>query len=194
MMDAREILAQAQAVADRRQQAYVPPDYAALNVMVKRQRAALTRAINSGDKDRIVLACRDAVREWNTTPGAIWPDDWSRWQRALDDCLGWRSSVQLEDLCVAEPRAAKEPIHSADCECGVPPCHKPRDQREHASEPLPPANRQCGNCHERDRYHAVGCPEAVRNGEHTHSRRTTGSNCPACPKAPAKPKLQLALF
>jgi hypothetical protein len=28
----------------------------------------------------------------------MWPDDWTRWQRALDDALGYRSSVELGDL------------------------------------------------------------------------------------------------
>jgi hypothetical protein len=29
--------------------------------MVRRQRAALTRAVNSGDPERVIIACRDAV-------------------------------------------------------------------------------------------------------------------------------------
>jgi hypothetical protein len=28
----------------------------------------------------------------------MWPDDWSRWQCALDDALDWNSRVDLKDL------------------------------------------------------------------------------------------------
>jgi hypothetical protein len=62
-----------------------------------RQRAALTKAVRSGDTDRIVLACRDAVHEWNE-PGAMWPDDWTTWQRALDNTLPWNATVDIGDL------------------------------------------------------------------------------------------------
>lgn len=65
--------------------------------MVRRQRAALTRAIKTGDSGTVVLAARDAVRERNQ-PGAMWPDDWSRWQRAVDDALGYSRSVDIADL------------------------------------------------------------------------------------------------
>lgn len=72
-------------------------DYDALNKMVRRQRAALTRAVNSGDLDRLVHTVRAAVIEWNQ-PGAMWPDDWSRWQRALDDALPFNQQVDIRDL------------------------------------------------------------------------------------------------
>jgi hypothetical protein len=72
-------------------------DYQALNRMVRRQRAALTRTVNSGDPERVVIACRDAVRAWNQ-PGCLWPDDWALWQRALDDVLPVRQHVSLADL------------------------------------------------------------------------------------------------
>lgn len=48
------------------------------------QKAALTRAIRSGSLEKVENACRKAVAEWNAA-GGYWPDDWSRWQRALDD-------------------------------------------------------------------------------------------------------------
>jgi hypothetical protein len=28
----------------------------------------------------------------------MWPDDWTTWQRALDDALPWNAGVELEDL------------------------------------------------------------------------------------------------
>ena len=97
MSEATDILAAAHARAARRDRATPQVDYTALNQMVRRQRAALTRAVNSGDPDRVVVACRNAVREWNA-PNAIWPDDWTRWQRALDDTLPFNARVELSDL------------------------------------------------------------------------------------------------
>ena len=61
MSEAKQIIARALARADRRAQATPKVDYAALNRMVRRQRAALTRAVNSGDPERVIIACRDAV-------------------------------------------------------------------------------------------------------------------------------------
>ena len=59
------------------------------------QKAALTRAVKSGDQYKIKAACTKAVREWNEC--GAWPDHWSRWQRALNDTpLGRFQS--LEDL------------------------------------------------------------------------------------------------
>ena len=64
------------------------------------QKAALTRAKNSGDPEKVVLACQKAVREWNADHpcAGAWPDHWSSWQRALDDALGYGRSVELSDL------------------------------------------------------------------------------------------------
>jgi hypothetical protein len=95
--EAQELLARAQRRSDLRAAATPRTDFKALNRMVRRQRAALTRARNSGDPEQIILACRDAVREWNT-PGLIWPDDWGNWQRALDDVLPFPQHVSLGDL------------------------------------------------------------------------------------------------
>lgn len=94
---ARQILARARERGDRRAAATPRVDYAALNAMVRRQRAALTRAINSQDLDKLVATVRAAVIEWNQ-PGAMWPDDWSRWQRALDDALPFHEHVDIRDL------------------------------------------------------------------------------------------------
>ena len=104
MSEAEAILLRARAReqdrADARRRAG-PVDYDALNRMVRRQRAALTRAQHAknsaGVAAAVLVACRDAVREWNA-PGAQWPDDWSRWQRALDDAFPWGQAPLLEDL------------------------------------------------------------------------------------------------
>lgn len=83
--------------AERRQAARTPVDYAALNRMVRRQRAALTRAKNTGDLDKLVRTIKTAVKEWDA-PGSMWPDDWSRWQNALDDALPFHQHVDISDL------------------------------------------------------------------------------------------------
>lgn len=95
--EAAEVVAGTREHAARRDEQTRRVDYDALNRMVRRQRAALTRAIKTGDPGPVVLAARDAVREWNQ-PGAMWPDDWSRWQRAVDDALGFGHSVDIADL------------------------------------------------------------------------------------------------
>jgi hypothetical protein len=99
--EAQDTLKRANDRADARMTAYVGPDYRALKEgrHFAKQKAALTRAVNSGDRDKIVLACQKAVREWSEPPwNGAWPDDWSRWQRALDDALPWNGRVDLGDL------------------------------------------------------------------------------------------------
>jgi hypothetical protein len=97
MSEAANILARARAREEARASAHVPIDYAAANREFRRQKAALTRAVNSGDRNKVILACANAVREWNQ-PGRAWPDNWSRWQRALDDCFPVFQGPRLEDL------------------------------------------------------------------------------------------------
>ena len=57
------------------------------------QKAGLTRAVNSGDSNKLIRECRRTVSEWKTQ--GYWPDDWSDWQRALDDAL---IPVDLDNL------------------------------------------------------------------------------------------------
>ena len=95
--EAQELLARARRRSDLRDAAEPRVDYKALNRMVRRQRAALTRARNSGDREQVILACREAVLSWNK-PGSMWPDDWANWQRALDDVLPFSQQVSLGDL------------------------------------------------------------------------------------------------
>lgn len=85
----------------RRQPAPRQFDYKELNRMVRRHKAALIRAQNSGDPRKVVVACRVAVIDFNA---GLWPDNWPQWQDALQDALtklvGWRYglSVELRDL------------------------------------------------------------------------------------------------
>ena len=61
------------------------------------QKAGLTRAINSGDRDKLIAECRRTVREWDTWQYG-WPDDWARWQSALDDAFPVFHAPRLEAL------------------------------------------------------------------------------------------------
>jgi len=74
----------------------MPIDYARMQKRYPQQKAALTRAVKSGRPEKVRDACRAAVKEWNEI--GAWPDQWSNWQRALDDAMGWRAGIQLEDL------------------------------------------------------------------------------------------------
>ena len=52
------------------------------------QKSALTRAINSGIKEKVLYECERVVRfDWiDASPHTpYWPDDWRRWLRALED-------------------------------------------------------------------------------------------------------------
>lgn len=66
------------------------------------QKAALTKAVKTQDAAKIEAECRRAVAEWESgqppyTHG--WPDDWSRWQRALDDIRPWNTPrIDLRDF------------------------------------------------------------------------------------------------
>jgi N12 class adenine-specific DNA methylase len=93
---AAQVVAGARERAHEREQAHVPIDYERAKALIRRQRAALTRAIHSGEPARVVLAVQKAVSEWDQ-PGIAWPDDWSRWQRALDDALPGQF-IRLQDL------------------------------------------------------------------------------------------------
>lgn len=99
MSEADEILASARERESVRAAAYMPPDYRTANKLFRQQKAALTRAVNSGDWRKVLIACRAAVRAWSAAPfNGAWPDDWSRWQRALDDAMGYDRAPRLEDL------------------------------------------------------------------------------------------------
>jgi hypothetical protein len=61
----------------------------------KQQSRALTLALRSSNPQEQVLAeCKRVIAEWKSS---YWPDDWSRWQRALDDTYGLRAP-RLDDL------------------------------------------------------------------------------------------------
>lgn len=71
-------------------------DYDRMKKVWPRQKAALTRAVNSGDPEKIAKVCKAAVIEWDAI--GCWPDDWARFQRALDDALPWHQHVDIASL------------------------------------------------------------------------------------------------
>ena len=71
-------------------------DYELMNKLHPKQKAALTRAVKTKDPETIAQACKKAIEEWRQV--GAWPDDWSRWQNALDDSLGWLQHIDLRDL------------------------------------------------------------------------------------------------
>ena len=66
------------------------------------QKAALTRA-QKKDAYALVAECRKTVQEWEASH--VWPDDWSRWQRALDDAFPYGASPNLDDFVGTFPFA-----------------------------------------------------------------------------------------
>jgi hypothetical protein len=60
-------------------------------------KAALSRAEKKGYA-AVLQACKDAVAVWNVW--GAWPDNWSRWQRALDDAAfkNHQFAPRLEEL------------------------------------------------------------------------------------------------
>jgi hypothetical protein len=74
----------------------MPIDYARMQRTHRIHKAALTRAVKTGDRDKVLTACRKAVAEWDAI--GAWPDDWSTWQVAIDDTFGWPGGPRLEEL------------------------------------------------------------------------------------------------
>lgn len=71
-------------------------DYDRMQQVWPKQKRALAAAVRSGDANRIAAVCVDAVQVWDEI--GAWPDDWSHFQRALDDALPWHSQITLTDL------------------------------------------------------------------------------------------------
>lgn len=71
-------------------------DYDRMNRIGPRQKAALTRAIKTRDAEKIAQVCKAAIVEWDEI--GAWPDDWSRWERALNDALPFNRHVDIRSL------------------------------------------------------------------------------------------------
>lgn len=75
----------------------MPIDYERMARVRPMQKATLTRAKKRGYL-AVLSACREAVAEWERI--GCWPDDWSAWQRALDDAAIHENQtfISLADL------------------------------------------------------------------------------------------------
>lgn len=73
-----------------------PIDYDRMKQVWPRQKAALTRAVNTGDPEKVAKVCKDAIEVWNEI--GAWPDDWALFQRGLDDVLPYYARVDINDL------------------------------------------------------------------------------------------------
>lgn len=60
----------------------MPIDYARMQAVYPKQKAALTRA-QKKNYAAVLAVVTATVKEWDAI--GAWPDEWSRWQRALDD-------------------------------------------------------------------------------------------------------------
>lgn len=96
MSEAQDIIATALARTRAREAATPRIDYARMKREHPKLKAALTRAKNSRDPEKVILACRNAVKVWDEV--GCWPDCWHTWQNALDAVLPWNQHVELSDL------------------------------------------------------------------------------------------------
>lgn len=71
-------------------------DYERMNREWPGQKRRLASAVKAADPVRVAQVCIDAVKVWDEV--GAWPDDWSAFQRALDDVLPWQQQVNLDDV------------------------------------------------------------------------------------------------
>lgn len=71
-------------------------DYEGMKREWPKQKRALDAAVKAGDPVKVATVCIDAVRVWDEI--GAWPDDWSAFQRGLDDVLPWNEQVDLSDV------------------------------------------------------------------------------------------------
>jgi len=69
-------------------------DYDRMNREYPKQKAALTRAKNSGDPEKILAAVEKAFDAWDEI--GAWPDAWATWSVALDD-VRWSTHRRYDD-------------------------------------------------------------------------------------------------
>ena len=80
-------------------------DYDRMQQVWPKQKRALAAAVRTGDANRIAAVCVDAVQVWDEI--GAWPDDWSLFQRALDDALPWNQQIRLHDLAYGQLEEAR---------------------------------------------------------------------------------------
>jgi hypothetical protein len=87
-------------------------NYALAKIEGPKLKAELTRAEKSDPTTRykkVLAACRHAVERWEVW--GAWPDNWSRWQRTLDDAAFQHSRTNREN--VIPPRLEDIPGQAA---------------------------------------------------------------------------------
>jgi hypothetical protein len=81
-------------------------DYARMQKAGPRLKRQLTIAKNTADASlrfhRVKLACEIAVSEWEQV--GAWPDNWSLWQRTLDDAASEHNRAAAGREWVIAPR------------------------------------------------------------------------------------------
>jgi len=60
------------------------------------QKRRLNAALKTGDPVAVANVCIATVKVWDEI--GAWPDNWSMFQRALDDVLPWNQQVNLDDV------------------------------------------------------------------------------------------------
>lgn len=71
-------------------------DYAEAKRQSPKLKAKITRARKSGDPMKAVIAVAENILAWDEI--GCWPDNWSEWQRALDDVFGFPAGPSVDDV------------------------------------------------------------------------------------------------
>jgi hypothetical protein len=108
----------------------------ALEDLYQHQRATLAGAVSGGDANRIEQAVLDAVREWTENSG-MWPDDWRRWEHALNEVLPPGQQVDLHDVVGAPKPTFDREAASADMRTAWDLGHLPAEEIPAAVAALP---------------------------------------------------------
>ena len=96
------LIDEAIARSERRAALTRPIDYDRIKREMPKLKAALTRAVKTGDPEKVAAECVRAMTVWDEV--GAWPDHWNEWQIALDSVLPWHRRVDLRDL----PRKAPQ--------------------------------------------------------------------------------------
>lgn len=83
-------------------------DYARMQGEWPKQKRALQRAVKTGDATKVAAVCIEAVKVWDEV--GAWPDDWSLFERALNDLLHWRGQCSLSEVAYGSVRIEAVPV------------------------------------------------------------------------------------
>lgn len=71
-------------------------DYERMRREWPKQKAALTRAVKTGSPEKVAAVCIAAVKVWDEV--GAWPDDYTLFERSLNDMLPWNRQVNFDDV------------------------------------------------------------------------------------------------